>query len=175
MVDQAQITCTTEKPTSPTPTSETRSQGRTELPPQAVARNSASFLGDFATLAELQGKLLVVDLREGTNKLIFSLVLLVAGTVIALGCVPVALAALALLIGELTNLTPAACFGIALLVGLVLAGALAVPGLFAVKKGLWMFDRSQTEWRKNVQWFKDTIRRAGGGSSCPPAGATRRW
>jgi hypothetical protein len=164
MVDQAQIT----------PTSEIRASGRTELPPQAMARNSASFLGDFATLAELQGKLLVVDLREGVNKLIGSVVLLLAGAIIALGCVPVAIATLALLIDELTtNLSPAACFGIALLAGLVLAAALAIPGFIAVKKGLWMFERSRTEWRKNMQWLKDTMHRASGRSSCPPAGSSR--
>jgi hypothetical protein len=166
MVDQAQIP----------PASESRSNGRTELPPQAMARDSVSFLGDIATLAELQGKLFVVDLREGTNKLFFSVVLLLGGTVIALGCVPVALATLALLIDELTtSLSPAACFGVALLIGLVLAAALAVPALIAVKKELWMFERSRTEWRKNMQWLKDTMRRAGGRSTCPPPTPAGRW
>ena len=166
MVDQAQIT----------PTGEYRTDGRTELPPQAMARNSASFLADVATLTELQGKLLVVDLREGTNKLIGSVVVLLAGTVIALGCVPVALAALALLLAETTRLSLAASFGIALLVGLVLAAALAIPGLIAVKKGVWMFERSRNEWRRNMQWLRETMKRLGNQpTTCPPRAPAGRW
>jgi hypothetical protein len=141
-----------------------------------MARSSASFLGDFATLAELQGKLLVVDLRDGTSKLMTSVVLLLAGAVIALGCVPIALAALALVIDEFTTqLSPAACFGIALLVGLVLAAALAIPGFFAVKKGIWMFERSHAEWRRNMQWLKDTMHRHSGRPSCPTGTSGSRW
>ena len=48
MVDQAQITAA----------EKTESNGR-ELPPRTVARNTAEFLHDIATLAELQGKLVL--------------------------------------------------------------------------------------------------------------------
>ena len=170
MVDQAQVKSATDFAAR-----EPRSNGRTELPPQTMARNSASFLADVATLAELQGKLLVVDLQEGTNKLVTYVALLVAGVVVALGCVPIALAALAILLAETTRLSLPASFGVALLAGLVLAALLAVPAFFAVKKGLWMFERSRSEWRRNVQWFKDTMRRLGTQSSCPPTGTNPRW
>jgi hypothetical protein len=152
MVDQAQVTpksCRTDTAVNRT----------TELPPRAVARNTAEFLHDLTTLAELQGKLLVVDLREGISNLVTSVVLLCAGAAIALGTIPIALAALAITLDEFTNLTPAACFGIALLVGVVLAALLAVPAIYAIRKGVWMFDRSQTEWRRNVQWAKDAMKR----------------
>ena len=39
--------------------------GHTELPPRAMARSTSELLHDMATLAELQGKLALLDLREG--------------------------------------------------------------------------------------------------------------
>ena len=53
MVDQAEM-----KPTN----------GHTELPPRAVAREPAEFLHDLTILAELQAKLLVVDCRQGMHQ-----------------------------------------------------------------------------------------------------------
>jgi len=49
MVDQAQVT---------------PAEDRSELPPRAVARGTAEFLHDVMTLAELQGKLALVDVLE---------------------------------------------------------------------------------------------------------------
>ena len=60
MVDQAQVTAT---------------NGRNELPPQAVARGASEFMHDVVTLAELQGKLVVIDFRDGMAKLITPLAL----------------------------------------------------------------------------------------------------
>ena len=85
MVDQADV-----KPTNG------HDGGRSELPPRAVARSTGEFLHDVTTLAELQGKLLVVDCKQGLSKLVVPMTLLVLGIVIALGCVPIALAALAI-------------------------------------------------------------------------------
>jgi uncharacterized membrane protein YqjE len=165
MVDQAQITPTQCRP----------SNGRSELPPRAVARSTAEFLHDITTLAELQGKLLVVDLQDGVKKLVISTIMVVLGTIVALGTVPIALAALALTIAYFVPEWPlAAHFGIALLIGLVLAAALAVPALYAIKKNVWMFERTRDEWRKNMQWAKDAMRRMSQGSSAPIM-PTSRW
>lgn len=163
MVDQAQIANPKRPP-----------NGRPETPPHAVARSSAEFLSDIATLAELQGKLLLVEFNDGISRLLFSAAIAVAGTVIALGCVPIALAALALTIHTYAQLSLAASFGIALASGLVLAAALLIPALFAVRKGLWIFERSRDEWRKNVQWAKEALRRMGQGNS-PPSPPPTLW
>jgi hypothetical protein len=146
MVDQAQI-------------NETNS--RDELPPQAVARSTAEFLHDVATLAELQGRLVVIDFREGTAKLLTPVILLVIGIAVALGCVPIALVALATTLMEFARLSAAASFGIALLVGLLLAGVLTAVSIGALKRSLNMFERSLYEWSRNVKWVKDTLRRLG--------------
>jgi putative superfamily III holin-X len=144
MVDQAQITPT---------------NGRTELPPRAVARNTAEFLHDVATLAELQGNLVLLDVREGLAKLVMPVIAIGAGIAVGLGCVPIALAALALTLKATTTLNYASCFGIALAVGLVLSALLAIPAFFALKRGVRMFDRSLYELGRNTKWVKDTLKR----------------
>jgi hypothetical protein len=132
-----------------------------ETPPRAVARSTAEFLHDILTLAELQGRLLVLDGQSELRKLIFPLVILVTGAVVCLSCLPIALAALALLLVEAAEFTLAQAFGIALLVGLALGGVLVMGGVFYLRSGWTLFERSRTEWQRNVQWAKDVLRRAG--------------
>jgi len=158
MVDQAEVTS---------------ADGRTELPPRAVARGSAEFLHDFTTLAELQGKLFLLDLSEGLSRLRTAAVALVLGVVIVLGCIPVALMTLALVLNATTSLNEATCFGIALATGLVLALLLLIPAYFGLRNWTSFLDRSYAEWRRNLQWFKDTLKRFGSHPQSPPP--THRW
>jgi len=154
MVDQAQVTA-----------DDAQSNGR-ELPPRAVARSTAEFLHDMTTLAELQGKLVLVDFREGTAKLLIEVMMIAVGGIIGLGCVPIALATLALVIAANTTLSLPISFAIALVTGLVLAGILAIPACIAVKSNIRIFDRSLAEWRRNRQWAKETLLRLA--QSSPP-------
>jgi len=161
MVDQAQVTMAEE---------------RAELPPRAVARGTAEFLHDVLTLAELQGKLAVVDFREGTAKVVVTLVALMIGVAWGLGCFPIALVALAVALKESTTLSLSASFGIALLVGLGLSALLAIPALIALRAEMNMFERSAKECRRNLQWFKDTLKRLPQSTSAsrwPHSGASR--
>jgi len=146
MVDQAQV-----NPTN----------GRTEAPPREVARTTADFLHDMAVLAELQGKLALVDLREGVAKLLFPVGLLAVGAAVALGCVPIAMMAIAFTLQATTTLPVAACFGISLAIGLVLATIIIVAAISALKSNIRIFDRSLAEWRCNSKWAKDTLKRLG--------------
>jgi len=148
MVDQAQVNQAV-RPTN----------GHNELPPRAVARSTGEFLHDVTTLAELQGKLALIDLREGTAKLITPAVALFAGGMIGLGCVPIALATLALLLKELTTLPLVACFAIALGIGVFACLVLTIVAFGVFKSGFKMFDRSLYEWGRNRKWIKDTLKR----------------
>ena len=153
MVSQAEI-----KPTN-------GRNGETELPPRAVARNAAEFLHDVTTLAELQGKLAVVDFKEGLAKLITPVILVCAGAAFVLGCIPIALTTLAVTLAHTTTLSPPVCYGISLAVGLVLAALLILPSIGPLRRGIRMFDRSFEEWRRNRSWAKETLRRLGQSSS----------
>jgi hypothetical protein len=126
-----------------------------------VARGAVEFLQNLAGLAELQERLLIVDLKEGSQRLLVPALLFGTGLGIAAGCVPVAIAALALTLNATTDLSLAASFWISLLMAIVLAAALAVPALVRLKTGLHLFDRSYAEWRRNFTWVKDTLQRAG--------------
>ena len=161
MVDQADVTATNGP-----------NEGRPELPPRAVARNTGEFLHDVTTLAELQGKLLVVDCKQGLSKLIVPIALLVLGIVIALGCVPIALAALAITLVQAAEFSLASAMWIALAVGAVLALVLGLVGYFWMRSGLWFLDRSYYEWQRNVAWAKDMMRRLSNISKPQPATRT---
>lgn len=165
MVDQAQVKA-----------ANGHSAANGELPPRAVARNTAELLHDMTTLAELQGKLALVDLQDGVAKLRLPIGLAILGLGVALGSIPIGLMTLALSLEKLTTLSPPACFAIAFGVGVILAALLIIPSLATVKLGVRMFDRSLAEWRRNSQWAKETLKRMGSSSSYttprPPSG---RW
>ncbi|HEX5104769.1 MAG TPA: phage holin family protein [Pirellulaceae bacterium] len=146
MVDQAQVKST---------------NGSAESPPRAVARSATEFIHDVLTLAELQGKLLVVDFRSGVRKLLWPTIGLAVGCVLALCCVPLALAALALAIAESTTLTHSQALGL-VLAGAILAAAILVAGAALYLRHSWtIFDRSRTELTRNVQWSKEMLRKLG--------------
>jgi len=162
MVDQAQVTA---------------ASSETELPPRAVARGTAEFLHDVATLAELQGKLVIVDFREGMGQLLAPVLALCLGAILSLGCVPIAFATLALLLQRSASLSLPAAFGISLLAGVVLSGVLVFSALLALKSKIRIFDRSFYEWGRNLKWIKDTLRRLGQNSTSNPPfrSPTGRW
>jgi hypothetical protein len=78
---------------------------------------------------------------------------------VALGSVPIFLAAFAATLVATTSLSWAASLWIALALGVVLALVLSIPAAVSIKGGMNMFDRSYAEWRRNMQWMKDTLRR----------------
>jgi len=130
-----------------------------ETPPRAVARSAGELLSDLVTLAELQARLCLVDAQEGLDRLLRPTIVLVAGIVVALGCVPVALTALALLLVEAARLTYAQAFGIALAVGILLAAGLCGAGVASLRHWSNVFNRSRTEWHMNMRWGKDALAR----------------
>jgi hypothetical protein len=141
--------------------------GHTELPPRAVARDAVEFLHDVTILAELQGKLLIVDCQQGIHKVVLPTGVLIAGIVLALSCVPVAMAALTLTLMETTSLSPAQSCGTTLLASGVLAAAVIATAIWRLRHGLGLFDRSYREWRQNVQWTRFMLKQLG----TKPAGA----
>lgn len=142
--------------------------GQTELPPRTVAREAVEFVHDVTTLAELQGKLLIVDCKQGMHRVVLPTAALVIGIVLALSCVPVALAALILTLIEITSLTPAQACGITLLISAVLAIVVIRIAIWRLRHGMGLFDRSFREWRQNVQWTRFMLRRLGANSGGSP-------
>ncbi len=136
-------------------------------PPAAVARNTGELLSDALTLAELQGKLLAIDAEDDLRKLIAPAVLLAAGAVMSLSCLPIVLVTIALGLVEGAGLAPWLAFLIAVAIGAALAAALLAAGISVLRNKLTFLSRSRAEWQQNVRWFKSVVRRLGSGSSRP--------
>jgi len=143
----------------------TPTNGSSTSPQQGVAHNTGELLADALTLAELQSKLLVVDVQDDLRKLIAPVVVLITGAVVGLSCLPIALVTIALGLMAGLGLAPWLAFLISLLIGAAVAAGLILGGMFYLKSGLTFLERSRAEWQQNLQWFKGLVRRLGSGFS----------
>jgi len=136
---------------------QTQMNGTAASPARNVARNMADVWHDVVTLSELQVKLAAIDAREVLARSRMALALLVAGCCLAMAALPILLAAGALLLVEKTSLTPAAAFGLAGLIAIVVAGSLGGYGCWVLSRGIDGFQRSGSEWKRNMDWFKNVL------------------
>jgi len=72
--------------------------------PEGVVGSVTEFGNDIATLAELQGRLVLFDLKECTRSATIPAAVLGAGAALLLGAVPVALAGAGLLLATALNI-----------------------------------------------------------------------
>ena len=149
------------------------SAGRASAP-QSMARNTGELLGDAMTLAELQGKLFLVDVQDDLKRLILPVALLLTGVVLALTCLPIALVTIALGLMAGADLAPWLAFLITLGGALVIALMLILAGVWYFRHGLTFLNRSRAEWDQNIRWFKSLARRLGAGSPSRPAEPGKR-
>lgn len=128
------------------------------MPTTAVAKNFGSLAHDLITLAELQWELLQVDTARSFRRLLILLSIGFLAAAILLGCVPVALFALGYVLAEQLNLSMSAAMISSAGVGVVI-GALFLLAAYLLSKQLTAgFDESKSEFAKNVQWLKSTLR-----------------
>jgi predicted RND superfamily exporter protein len=76
---------------------------------------------------------------------------------------------LALLLAATTTLTQVQAFGIALAIGVALAGLLSGIGLYVLRQRSNLFERSRAEWQQNLRWAKDALAKVSRSSHSPPA------
>jgi hypothetical protein len=143
MVDQAQVT----------------TNGPSESPPRAAARNFAELLHDVLALAELQGQLVAVEARDEIKKTIGPTITMACGAVLVLSCLPLALVCAALFLDELTQLSMAQSFLVTLLVGVVVSVALILGSVWYLRRNISLLERSRTEWASNVRWVRGVLKR----------------
>jgi uncharacterized membrane protein YqjE len=129
-------------------------------PRAGLASDVGEFAHDVLTLAELQGQLFVADVRECSKRVLIPGLVLLGGVALGLACVPFALAALALLLIQVFEISYAAGFLIAAVAGAVLSALLGVIGWFQVRKGLAVLGRSQQELVRNLRWIKKVLERS---------------
>src|SRR5215207_4754164 len=88
--------------------------------PAGLARDVGEFAYDVLTLAELQGQLLLADVRECSQKAFAPGVVLLSGFALVLAGLPIALVSLALWLKEVFATSYAAGFLLAAAVSLVI-------------------------------------------------------
>lgn len=128
--------------------------------PEGILSSLGDFGGDFATLAELQAKLALVDAKEAAGKASTPTAVLVVSSAILLGTVPVVLIGLAFLLATWLGSSQGLALLITGLVVAVVAGAVA--GFCAVKflKSFESFRRSREEFTRNVAWIQTVLKQS---------------
>lgn len=142
---------------------QTKMNGRhNETSPAAgVGRNLADLSHDLLTLAELQGRLLMVDFAEGKSNSIVPLILIVVGCLLALGALPVFLLAFGWMLVNLAGMSEHAAFFVVSIAAIVLAGAAVWGGYRMLTSALAVLSRSRQELHENLQWIKTALQRQG--------------
>lgn len=123
-----------------------------------LGRNVSDYAHDVVTLAELQLRLLAVDLRDGSRAAGPAGALIVAGFLAALGSIPLLFVAFALALAEFAGWPYSVGFAVSAAAGMVAGGAAAYFGwkkLLAAGKNL---GRSKAEFVQTLKWIKESLR-----------------
>ena len=128
------------------------------LPPATVARSIGGMFSDFISLSELQLKLLKRDTAETVQRTYISIAFVVIGILILLACLPVGMLGVVYVISDVFELGWASSFGIVVASALLIGALTAFIGYLKLKKAGNIFHRSQTEFSKNVDWLKSSLR-----------------
>lgn len=127
---------------------------------RSAARNVAHLLHDAVTLAELQFRLFLLDCQQLRTKLGTSLVAISIGLVLALSCVPVALAGIAFLLHDVAGLSRLAAVWITFALTLVVGAVCIGLGVWWLKNATNVFESSRVEWTQNMERLKEMLRRS---------------
>jgi uncharacterized membrane protein YqjE len=124
----------------------------------SMSRGMRDLACDVISLAELQAKLLMVDLREGKSRLMSAAVLLGIGPVLTLAALPVMLLGLTGWMSRQWNWDSSLT---QLALGLIVLGAgalVAWTGWRAMQRSFETLGRSMTELEENVRWVKAALK-----------------
>jgi len=132
--------------------------GRARPSEPNVASSFAGLTHDVIELAELQAQLFAVDVKQTSQSTRSALVLAMVGACVLLGSIPVALIALAELLVQQLSWSPAASYGVATLVGVVISAAILGTAWAQFRAGLGNLSRSREELNRNIAWIKSNLR-----------------
>jgi Putative Actinobacterial Holin-X, holin superfamily III len=142
--------------------------GSTRSPPDGLTKNMGKLTHDLVSLAEFQCELFRSDCREGFQRMLVPVALLLVAGIVALGTVPIALILMAELLAQAAGLSRAAAFSIATLSGGIVAVALGVVGWTYLRGAVRVFACSRDEWNRNLTWIKQALKRPAPSESQQP-------
>lgn len=132
---------------------------------KGVYRNVRYLGHDFVNLAELQVKLLFVDLKDVKSHALGPALGIGIGLVVLLATLPVALFAGGHLLIDFAGWPPAAGYGAAAGVGLISGAILLLVCGKRIASSFHALHRSKAEFIKNLDWIKLVLSEGGGVSS----------
>ncbi len=135
---------------------------RDEIQPESssigdVGDNFASVAADLVRLADLQLRMMVIDLRKSSVQTTTGVTLIVAGMLTIGGACAVGLAALGWALADAWSLSPGGGMALAAVAGAGLGVVVIYGGLRALKATLGIFRRSGTEFRRNFDGIKRSV------------------
>lgn len=134
-------------------------QNGARSPSQAVRHGLSDLAHDVMTLAELQIRLMKVDLNEGVSRLVAPLIMGIAGIAALLASLPVLLLALSAVLQEFAGISASLSLLLASGIGFALAALLVGMSIAAFRRSFPMLERSRTELNYNLEWMKHMLSR----------------
>jgi hypothetical protein len=138
----------------------TMNNGRNAAPAAAMTRNMSDLTSDIASLAELQTRLFLLDVKESVTRIATPIVLAVIGGALLLGSLPVLLLAIAASL-ILLGIGLATALFIAFLIGTVLGTIALAIARSRLRNAFVAFQRSREELAQNIRWIKGALSAAG--------------
>lgn len=130
-----------------------------------TAGNVADVTHDILTLAELQGKLFLEELKQLWRRSATSVIIALLGAAMLLGATPVALLAIAGFLANIARWSLPASLLLTFVVCAGLAVSLLAVAWLRLRTCLQELDKSRTELARNVEWFRHVWRRKGRSAS----------
>ena len=123
-----------------------------------VAQSFSGLAHDAIELAELQAQLFALDATSASREARTSLGLTIASACLLLGCVPVALLALAEVFIAKFEWSRAAAMSAAAGIGLLLSAITIAVAWYHMRHGIDALKRSRDELRRNLDWVKSNLK-----------------
>jgi hypothetical protein len=145
---------------------EVNTNGKAKATPN-VAASFSHLAHDAIELAELQARLLKLDAQAAARNGGMSIALLVVAACLLLGCVTIALVALAEILVAEFDWSRAAAFAASAGVGFALSGVVGTAALLRVKSALAALERSRNELNRNIAWIKSNLKQGKAAAPTP--------
>jgi len=126
-------------------------------PEGRVVGGIAEFGNDITTLAELQYKLTMIDLKECVGRAVVPVGLVAAGLVLILGALPVALLGVAALVASALKIGEGWAMLLTGGVILVLSSVVVVVSALKIVPSFASFRRSYDELTRNLAWIRTVL------------------
>ena len=123
----------------------------------AVGENVFNLTSDLLTLSELQGQMLVLDLKEGGEKALWPGIFLVGSLCLFLGTIPIALGGSVWLLVTQFHFSYGLAALIVSLTSFVISITIMIYAAIQMKQAATVLSRSRQELRENMRWIKRVI------------------